>query len=205
MKYADCNFHRVAVFAGALVAATFTLGGCQILTSSKTNASSAATAEIPPAAETAFANAVAAQRAQQWADAEQQFQQLAEKYPQLSGPQLNLALLYAQTQKPELAETHFKRAMQINPANLAIYDQYGIWLRGQARFTESETIYQQALARDANRPDTHLNLAILYDIYMGKLPQALEHYQRYLELTHDEKSPVQGWVTELQRRMKAAG
>jgi tetratricopeptide (TPR) repeat protein len=86
-----------------------------------------------------------------------------------------------------------------------IYDQYGIWLRGQARFTEAETIYQQALARDANRPDTHLNLAILYDIYMGKLPQALEHYQRYLELTHDEKSPVQGWVTELQRRMKAAG
>ena len=51
--------------------------------------------------------------------------------------------------------------------------------------------------------ETHLNLAILYDLYMGKLPQALEHYQRYLELTSDEKSPVKGWVADLQRRMKA--
>jgi hypothetical protein len=37
------------------------------------------------------------------------------------------------------------------------------------------------------------------------LPQALEHYQRYVELTGDEKSPVRGWVAELQRRVKAAG
>jgi Tfp pilus assembly protein PilF len=93
--------------------------------------------------------------------------------------------------------------LQINPNNLAIYDQYGIWLRQQARFQEAEVMYRQALDRDANRADTHLNIAILYDLYMGKLPQALEHYQRYLALTDDEKSPVHGWVAELQRRMKA--
>lgn len=198
MRYAKHGNYRIALLAIAVI-----LAGCQSFSASKPT--NAATTEIPPAAQATFASAVAAQRSQQWSEAEQQFMQLAEKYPQLSGPQLNLALLYAQTQKNEQAETHFKRALQINPANLAIYDQYGIWLRGQARFQDAEAMYQQALTRDANRADSHLNLAILYDLYMGKLPQALEHYQRYLELTSDEKSPVHGWVAELQRRMKAAG
>lgn len=175
------------------------LAACSNMSATKSSAAS----EVPDAAQSAFADAVAAQRAQNWDVAEPQFKQLAEKYPQLSGPHLNLALLYAQTQKPELAEQHFKHALQINPNNLAIYDQYGIWLRQQARFQEAEVMYRQALDRDANRADTHLNIAILYDLYMGKLPQALEHYQRYLALTDDEKSPVHGWVAELQRRMKA--
>ena len=175
------------------------LSACGSMSATK----SSTVSEVSEAAQSAFANAVAAQRAQHWDEAEQQFKELAEKYPQLSGPHLNLALLYAQTQKPELTEQHFKLALQINPNNLVIYDQYGIWLRQQARFQEAEAMYQQALARDANRAETHLNMAILYDLYMGKLPQALEHYQRYLALTDDEKSPVHGWVAELQRRMKA--
>ncbi|MDB6063115.1 MAG: hypothetical protein JWM78_3218 [Verrucomicrobiaceae bacterium] len=201
MKFANPNL-RIAFFA--LVAS---LSACQFIPSGKSGENStenfSATTEIPAAAQAAFDSAVAAQQAQQWPEAESQFKQLAEKYPQLSGPQLNLALLYAQTQRPQQAEESFKRALQINPNNLNGYDQYGIWLRSQARFQDAETIYLQALARDANHAETHLNLAILYDLYMGKLPQALEHYQRYLELAGDEKSPVRSWVADLQRRMKA--
>ena len=175
------------------------LTGCQ-MTAAKPASN---TAEIPAAARTLFDSAAAAQREQQWAQAEPQWQQLIEQYPQLSGPHLNLALLYAQTQRSELAEAEFKQALQINPNNIGAYDQYGVWLREQTRTQEAEAIYLQALARDPAHADTHLNLGILYDLYLGKLPQALEHYQRYLELTNDEKSPVHGWVVDLQRRMKA--
>lgn len=176
------------------------LAACQSTSAAKPGA---AIAEIPSAAQAAFDNALAAQRAQQWSEAERQLLQLAEKYPQLSGPHLNLALIYVQTQRPQQAEDSFKRTLQINPNNLDAYDQYAIWLRSQARFQEAESLYGQALARDANRAQTHRDLGILYDLYMGKLPQALEHYQRYLELGGGDKDPVQGWIADLQRRMKA--
>ncbi len=162
--------------------------------------------EEPPAgAQASFDTGVAALRAQKYIEAEPLFKQLAEKYPHYSGPYLNLALLYAQTQKNELAEQYFKQALQVNPNNLGAYDQYGIWLRGQGRFNEAETIYLQALTRWPDHADSHLDLGVLYELYMGRLPQALEQYQRYLELTSDDKSPVHGWVAELQRRVKGAG
>ncbi len=189
---------------GMLTAALLlALTGCQSVAIKSASKDGAQT--VPAAAQAQFDAAVAAQREQRWSQAEQQFQQLIEKYPQLSGPHLNLALIYAQTQRGELAEAEFKQAVQINPANLDGYDQYGIWLRAQGRFAEAEAMYQQALARNPERASTHLNLGILYDLYMGKLPQALEHYQRYLALTNDDKSPVHGWVADLQRRLKAAG
>src|SRR5579872_53423 len=97
------------------------LSACQMSTSKP--AHSAAPQEIPAAAQTLFASAVAAQRDQQWPQAEQQLTQLTEKYPQLSGPHLNLALIYTQTQRPELAEAEFKRALLVNPNNIDAYDQ----------------------------------------------------------------------------------
>lgn len=161
--------------------------------------------EVPAAAQSAFDSALTAQRAQQWDDAERQYKQLAAKYPQFSGPLLNLALIYAQTRRPQLAEQYFKQALQVNPDNLNAYDQYGIWLRAQGRFADAEKAYQQALTRWPDHPESHLNLGILYDLYMGRLLQALEQYQRYLALTRDDKSPVRGWVVDLQRRLKSAG
>jgi len=186
----------------ASVALTAALAACH--TSAAKPQATAASVEVPAAAQTLFDSAIAAQREQHWEQAEQQLKQLCEKYPQLSGPHLNLALLYTQTQKPQLAEAEFKQALQINSNNIAAYDQYGIWLRGQARLSEAEAIYLQALQRAPDHADTHLDLGILYDLYMGKLPQALEQYQRYLELANDEKSPVHGWVVDLQRRLKSA-
>jgi Tfp pilus assembly protein PilF len=188
--------------SGFVLALTVFLSACQISPSKPEKKD--AVQEVPAAAQSLFDSAVAAQRDQRWGQAEAQFKQLTEKYPQLSGPHLNLALLYAQTQKPELAESEFKRALQINPNNIAAYNQYAIWLRGQGRMQEAEATYQQALAHAPDNADTHLNLGILYDMYMGRLPQALEQYQRYLELNDDEKSPVKGWVVDLQRRLKTA-
>ncbi len=176
------------------------LAGCQF-TPTKSQTASAG-AEIPAAAQSLFDSAVAAQREQNWDQAEQQLKQLVEKYPQLSGPYLNLALLYAQTKRPQLAEAEFKRAITVNPGNFAAHNQYGVWLREQSRFTEAETIYLQVIEQAPDYADSHLNLGILYDLYMGKLPQALAEYQRYIELTGDEKGPVRAWVADLQRRLR---
>ena len=50
----------------------------------------------------------------------------------------------------------------------------------------------------------YLNLGILYEVYLGKLPQALEAYREYQELQASvgaEDARVKGWVIDLERRL----
>ena len=165
-----------------------------------------APAEISAATRSSFAAATAAMRAQQWREAETQLQQIARAQPQLSGAHLNLALLYAQTDRNSDAEAEFKQAIAVNADNLQARDQYGIWLRTQGRFKDAETIYLQTLQRQSAHADTHLNLGVLYDLYLGRPAQALEHYQQYLALKGEDEQAtrVKSWVADLERR-KAGG
>ena len=59
--------------------------------------------------------------------------------------------------------------------------------------------YEKALSLNLKEPDTHYNLAILYD-ELGKNPKrAIEHYQKYLELRPDapDIDEVKEWITNL--------
>lgn len=195
---------RVAPLRCLLLVLTLLAGGCQSVSLPGFGADGDAS-QVPAAARAQFEAALAAQRAQQWPEAERQFNQLLEKYPYLSGPALNLALISAQTQRPQQAEDYFRRALRINPGNAEAGVQYGVWLRTQGRFSEAETIYLQTLERSPDNADAHLNLAILYDLYLGRLQPALDHYQRYLTISGGADSPVQGWVADLQRRLQSGG
>ena len=191
---------RLLSLASALV-----LSGCQGLPVPGFGSADAAPQEVPAAVRAQFEAAVAAQRAQQWPEAERQFAQMLERYPYLSGSALNLALICAQMQRSQLAEEYFKRALSINPGSAAAGTQYGAWLRAQGRFDEAEAMYLQTLARNPDYADAHLNLAILYDLYLGRLEPALEHYQRYLAASGATDGPVQGWIADVQRRLQRTG
>ncbi len=156
--------------------------------------------EVSSSAQREFDSAVAAMQQQQWSSAERQFQSLATAQPQLSGPPLNLALLAARDDRHEEAERWFRQAIAANGNNLGALNQYAIWLREQGRFNDAEAAYRQALTRWPDHADSHRNLGILYDLYLGNGNEALKHYQRYLALVGDAQTPVRGWVVELQRR-----
>jgi Tfp pilus assembly protein PilF len=187
----------------ALVAALMLLAACGSAPSKNAGAATAST-EVSSSARSAFDGAVAAMRAGQWPEAERQLTQLIRTQPNLSGAYLNLALVYVQTQRPAEAETQFKKAVEVNPANVAARNQYGIWLRTQGRFKDAESAYLQALQVNAAYADTHLNLGILYDLYLGRPTQALAHYEQYLTLKGDsaDTGRVKNWVADLQRRSK---
>lgn len=189
-----------------LLALVAMLGACSFGGTSKPDGA-VPPAEISAATRSGFATATAAMKTQQWSEAETRFKQLVQAQPNLSGAYLNLALIYAQTNRPAEAETQFKKTLEVNPDNWAARDQYGIWLRTQGRFKEAESIYLQTLQRQPERADTHLNLGILYDLYVGNSAQALEHYQQYLSLKGDSADTdvgrVKNWVADLQRRNKA--
>lgn len=138
---------------------------------------------------------------QQWQAAEQQLAWIIENHPDLSGPYLDLALVYKQMGATEKANHYFSQALEVNPSNQQAYNQYGIFLREQGEFQRAEAVYLQALAIWADYPDTHRNLGVLYDLYLGKHKAALQHYYRYQELTSGSDRLVAAWIVDLERQL----
>ncbi len=131
----------------------------------------------------------------------EQLHLLVVSYPQLSGPSLNLALLYQQRGENENAQYWFKQSITRNSNNLLAYNQYAIFLREQGHFTQSEQIYLRALEVWEPYPDTHRNLGILYDLYRGDKKNALQHFYRYQELLETQDRVVAGWIADLERQL----
>ena len=156
--------------------------------------------DASPEAVRHFGEANLAIEQEDWSTALVELQWLLENYPRLSGPCLNLALLYQHQGEGELAGQYYQQAMQVNPNNLAAYNQYAVFLREQGRFSEAERIYKNALRVWEAHPQTHLNIGILYDLYMGDRRRALQHFHRYQALTGFEDQLVAGWIIDLERQ-----
>lgn len=156
---------------------------------------------VPAAARTEFAQALAMLKSGQKAVALQLFQHLAQNYPQLAGVQVNIGIIELQNNKTDDAITALKRAVQLNPNNASAYQNLGIAYRRKGRFTEAEKAYLHALKLNPDYANAHLNLAILYDIYMQKLDKALFHYQQYQRLSTVKDKQVSNWVIDLKRRI----
>jgi Tfp pilus assembly protein PilF len=158
-------------------------------------------AAVKPSVMQRFNRANAALEKQQWSAARDELQQLVVEQAHLSGPRLNLALVYQQLGEAEQADTLFRETLAVNPENLAAYNQYGIFLREQGRFAEAEAIYLKALEVREPHADTHRNLGVLYDMYMGDQQRALQHYHRYQALTSANDKLVSSWIIDLQRQL----
>lgn len=148
-----------------------------------------------------FEAATQAMDEKNWLQVEEHLLWLVNEYPQYSGPLLNLALVYRKTGRTADAEAAYRKAIKVNPDNLDAYNELAILLREQGRFKEAETQYLKALSVWQDYPQTHRNLGILYDLYMGRFEQALEHYRRYQALQPQPDPKVAGWIADLQRRV----
>ena len=160
-------------------------------------------APIPPRAAQQYAQALQMMKSGQSTDAELEFKQLAVAYPQFAGPQLNLGVLYLKESRLPDAEAAFKAALQIAPANPVAGNELGIVERRLGKFGDAESAYRKAIAAEPNYAAAHLNLGVLYDLYLSEPRKALEQFERYIEIAGDNKQ-VGGWVVELRKRVGAA-
>jgi Flp pilus assembly protein TadD len=150
-----------------------------------------------------FNEAVAAMQQKKWDQAEIALKQLTEKNPKLSGIYLNLGIVYRNKGDATKAASEFNRAITTNPKNLDAYNQWAVLKRESGDFLAAENLYQKALAVWPFYPEGHKNIAILYDLYLGKPEQALPHYLAYQQLLITPDKQVDSWVAELQRRLNA--
>jgi tetratricopeptide (TPR) repeat protein len=86
------------------------------------------------------------------------------------------------------------------PAAAPLLNQLGIAERQQGHFDEAKKAYEAAIAADAKAALPHLNLAILYDLYLGDVAKAQELYQRTVELSPGDAQQLSRWLAELKTR-----
>jgi tetratricopeptide (TPR) repeat protein len=151
-----------------------------------------------------FALAVALMQQKKWAQAETQLQALALANPKLSGVQLNLGLVYKAKGDTAKATEAFNQAIKVNPQNLDAYNQLAILKRETGDFAAAETLYKKALAVWPFHAESHKNIAILYELYMGKVGQALPHFHAYQQLLPAPDKQVDSWVADVERRLGVA-
>lgn len=148
----------------------------------------------------AFEEAIEAMKAEDWSSAEQLLRRITDDQPELAGPWVNLGQVYVQLGEIEEARLAFRRAIAANPQNCAAYNQLGVLFRTQGEFDEAENHYLQCIGSVAPQPEAYLNLGILYELYLGRLKDALQAYRQYQELVPEPDRKVAGWVMDLERR-----
>jgi Tfp pilus assembly protein PilF len=151
-----------------------------------------------------FTDATRAMRNKQWALAESLLQKVIAENSKLSGAYLNLGLVYRAQKEDKRAEQAFNDAIAANHTNLDAYNQLAILQREAGNFFGAEANYKKALSLWPFHPESHKNIAILYDLYMGKSAEASPHYEAYLQLLGGEDKQVTSWIADLQRRLGIA-
>lgn len=199
--------------------ALLVVAGCTSSPSKKDEAEQAATAEgeeppfvlipspyqpkgsAPSQAKKEFAAAQAAMKEKQWQQAENILLLMTETYPELSGPYVNLGIVYLQTKRYEEAVKALEFAIATNPTNMDAYSQLGLAYREQGLFEQADMAYQSALEVWPHHADSLKNSAILYDLYLGKLPEALERYKLLAQIQGEPTRELKGWIIDLERRI----
>ncbi|HMD75288.1 MAG TPA: tetratricopeptide repeat protein, partial [Steroidobacteraceae bacterium] len=157
-------------------------------------------APVPERAQTQYAQALQLMKAGKGLDAELEFKQLAIAYPDYSGPQLNLGLLYLHDSRLPEAESAFKAVLAHNPANVVAGNELGIVERRLGKFSDAEAAYLGVIEAEPDYAAAHLNLGVLYDLYLGQPQKALEQFERYVAIAGENKQ-IAGWLAELRKRV----
>ena len=122
--------------------------------------------------------------------------------PVFSPAYTNLGLQYLKNKQLKEAETTFKKAIELNSSDAVAYNHIAIIMRHRGDFSDALKMYRLAIESDPEYANAHLNLGILQDMYMHELPDALQQYMRYQELTNDKDKLVAKWIIDIERRIK---
>lgn len=94
----------------------------------------------------------------------------------------NLGLAYRYTQKPKLAEQHYRKATGLDARQfLAHYGLANLLVAYDERHAEAAHHYRQALAIKSDFSDAYVNLGSLLE-YDGQIDQAIECYEAALAI-----------------------
>jgi tetratricopeptide (TPR) repeat protein len=136
-------------------------------------------------------------------EAELEFGQLAAAYPDFAGPQINIGLLRRKAGNLEASEQALRLATERNASSATAWTELGVTLRMRGRFEDAAEAYRRALSVDASHAAAHRNLGVVLDLYLDRPAEALAAFERYRELSAEDKQ-LSGWIAELKQRVARA-
>jgi tetratricopeptide (TPR) repeat protein len=113
-----------------------------------------------------------------------------------AGADLLLGVLKMQRGDLRGAEEQFRQVTAEHPDIPDGYLDLGLALRRQGRFADARAAYQAGLAAHASA-DLHLNLGVLFELYLGDKTVARDHYRRFVEMGGAGADRVRGWAEYL--------
>jgi tetratricopeptide (TPR) repeat protein len=155
--------------------------------------------QVPAGAARLFRKATQALEDKRYDRAEPILDELIVQLPDFSSLHTNLGIVYANTSRTEMALVSLNRAVELRPDDCAPKVQIGLLERQLRDFQAAEKTYLNCVRGDPNYAPAYLNLGILYELYMGRLPEALSAYERYQALSPSKR--VASWVKDLHRRV----
>ena len=87
------------------------------------------------------------------------------EYPQLSGPNYQMARIYLLQKQYEKSIVQVDASIEKNPRNYYSMSLKGVILKHQGKFEEAKLSYLKAIETFPNYSKSHLNLGVLADIY----------------------------------------
>ncbi|GAB1263081.1 tetratricopeptide repeat protein [Aurantivibrio plasticivorans] len=132
--------------------------------------------------------------------ADQLLAQLVTAHPKLSGPWVMRGDIAAAQQNYSLAVQHYIEAIDVNDANMNAYLRLAKAQRQRGHFAHAQNTYALALVEWRDSPELHLNLGVLYDVYLNKPLQAQAHMEAYQLLTTNNDQQVTVWIDEIRGR-----
>jgi tetratricopeptide (TPR) repeat protein len=161
-------------------------------------------ANVPAYVITKYKQALTLMKNQSWKKAEMLFDEVLVIQPQLSGAYVNKALIALHQKEYSLANKQLDKAIVVNPINPYAYQMKGRVARLIGDFELAENSYLKALDIWPEYPEAQVNLAILLELYRGRLLDARKYYSSYLELQNDDQK-VQRWLSGVEIKIKRAG
>ena len=152
----------------------------------------------------AFEEALVVMQKEDWPQAERQFLALTQSAPALSGPWVNIGICRWRQDQIAGAKEAFEQAIELNALNGDAYNTYAVLAREQGEFTQAEALYQKALTAWPHNEVSHRNLGILYDMYMGRLDDALKHFEISAKINGNPDKKLRGWIIDIKRRQAKA-
>ena len=148
--------------------------------------------------ETRFQAALKLMKDRQPQEARDAFSALAKDFPQYAGPLNDLGVLQAQGKQRDQAIASFAAATAADGRNAFAWGWLGILYRENGDYARAEQSYKQALALKPDDAPAHLNLGILYEVYLKRPAEALAQYREYQRITGDGNLMVGVWIHQLE-------
>ncbi len=186
------HFSRTALFGMAIAVA-----GCATSPPGERHVSQPSTSDY----QVKYHYAIEAMKQGHPESAEPQLQLLTREHPRFAGPWINLCIIYSDSGRLSEAEQACQQALKNDGKMNQARNQLGIVYRKQGRFDDARRIYQMALQQDPDDARVHYNFGVLYDLYLQENEIAVQHYQRYLDLTGNRDKKVRRWIGQLKKEL----